>query len=191
MAQAGRSVLLIEAGPDDANAFVRMPAASSNSSAPSVCNSISPSLRPAPGRVVAVPQGGTLGGGSSVNAMIYIRGGSADYDEWRDMGCAGWSWSDVLPVFKRAEANQRLAGPYHGTEGPLVVSDLSFRHPLSLAALRAAQEAGYPYNDDFNGPVQQGVGFYQVTITAEGERSSRRGRLPSSGNGRQPPQGDH
>ena len=88
------------------------------------------------------------------------------------MGCVGWSWSEVLPVFKRAEANQRLAGPYHGTDGPLVVSDLRFRHPLSLAALRAAQEAGYPYNDDFNGPVQQGVGFYQVTITADGERGS-------------------
>jgi choline dehydrogenase-like flavoprotein len=74
------------------------------------------------GRPVAVPQGRTLGGGSSVNAMIYIRGTPKDYDEWRDMGNPGWGWDDVLPVFKRAEANQRLAGPLHGTEGPLPVS---------------------------------------------------------------------
>ncbi len=72
-------------------------------------------------------------------------------------------WDEVLPVFKRAESNQRLAGTYHGTEGPLPVSDARFRHPLSFAGLRAAQEAGYPYNDDFNGAVQQGAGFYQVT----------------------------
>ena len=173
MAQAGRSVLLIEAGPDDDNSFVRMPGGFVKLfGTERVQFYLAEPQAAAGGRVVAVPQGRTLGGGSSVNAMIYIRGGSADYDEWRDMGCTGWSWSEVLPVFKRAEANQRLAGPYHGTDGPLAVSDLRFRHPLSLASLRAAQEAGYPYNDDFNGPVQQGVGFYQVTITADGERSS-------------------
>jgi choline dehydrogenase-like flavoprotein len=171
LAQAGKSVVLIEAGPDDANPFVRMPGGFVKLfGTERVQFYLAEPQAAAGGRVVAVPQGRTLGGGSSVNAMIYIRGAPADYDEWRDMGCAGWS--DVLPAFKRAEANQRLAGPYHGTDGPLVVSDLQFRHPLSLARLRAAQEAGYPYNDDFNGPVQQGVGFYQVTITADGERGS-------------------
>ena len=126
-------------------------------------------------RPIAVPQGRTLGGGSSVNAMIYIRGTSHDYDEWRDLGCAGWGWDDVLPVFKRAESNQRLAGPLHGTDGPLPVSDARFHHPLSYAGLRAAQEAGYPYNDDFNGATQQGVGFYQVT-----QRDAVRGSAAAS-----------
>jgi len=173
LAQAGRSVLLIEAGPDDANPFVRMPGGFVKLfGTERVQFYLAEPQAAAGGRVVAVPQGRTLGGGSSVNAMIYIRGTAADYNEWRDMGCVGWDWGEVLPAFKRAEANQRLAGPYHGTDGPLVVSDLQFRHPLSLAGLRAAQEAGYPYNDDFNGPVQQGVGFYQVTITADGERGS-------------------
>jgi choline dehydrogenase-like flavoprotein len=173
LAQGGRSVLVIEAGPTDDNPFVRMPGGFVKLfGTERVQFYLSEPQASAGGRVVAVPQGRTLGGGSSVNAMIYIRGGSADYDEWRDMGCMGWSWSEVLPVFKRAEANQRLSGPYHGTDGPLVVSDLRFRHPLSRVGLQAAQEAGYSYNDDFNGPVQQGVGFYQVTIKADGERGS-------------------
>ena len=171
--KAGKSVLMLEAGPNDDNPFVRMPGGFVRLfTTERVQFYLAEPQAAANGRVVAVPQGRTLGGGSSVNAMIYIRGGAKDYDEWRDMGCAGWGWDEVLPVFKRAEANQRLAGPYHGTEGPLAVSDLRYRHPLSLAGLRAAQEAGYPYNDDFNGPTQQGVGFYQVTIKTDGERGS-------------------
>lgn len=149
-------MLLIEAGPTDDNPFVRMPGGFVRLFGTERVQFFLSEPQPsAGGRVVAVPQGRTLGGGSSVNAMIYLRGGSADYDEWRDMGCVGWSWSEVLPAFKRAERNQRLAGPYHGTDGPLVVSDLQFRHPLSLVGLQAAQEAGYPYNDDFNGPYSR------------------------------------
>jgi choline dehydrogenase len=162
--KAGKSVLMLEAGPDDNNQFVRMPGGFVRLfSTERVQFYLSEPQSAAGGRPIAVPQGRTLGGGSSVNAMIYIRGTSHDYDEWRDMGCAGWGWDEVLPVFKRAESNQRLAGTYHGTEGPLPVSDPRFRHPLSFAGLRAAQEVGYPYNDDFNGAVQQGAGFYQVT----------------------------
>jgi choline dehydrogenase-like flavoprotein len=162
--KAGKSVLMLEAGPDDNNQFVRMPGGFVRLfSTERVQFYSSEPQSAAGGRPIAVPQGRTLGGGSSVNAMIYIRGTSHDYDEWRDLGCAGWGWDEVLPVFKRAESNQRLAGTYHGTEGPLPVSDARFRHPLSFAGLRAAQEAGYPYNDDFNGAVQQGAGFYQVT----------------------------
>jgi len=172
LVKAGKSVLMIEAGPDDDNQFVRIPGGFVRLFATErVQFYLSEPQAAAGDRPVAVPQGRTLGGGSSVNAMIYIRGAPMDYDEWRDMGCSGWGWDDVLPVFKRAEANQRLAGPLHGTEGMLPVSDLRYRHPLSLAGLRAAQEAGCPYNDDFNGATQQGVGFYQVT-QCDAERGS-------------------
>jgi choline dehydrogenase-like flavoprotein len=123
------------------------------------------------GRSLNYPRGKAIGGSSSINAMIYMRGQAADYDHWRQLGLTGWGWDDVLPVFKRAEANERFAGPLHGTEGPLTVSDLRYRHPLSLVGLRAAQEAGYPYNDDFNGATQQGVGFYQTTMR-DAERAS-------------------
>src|SRR5271154_4886219 len=125
LVKAGKSVLMIEAGPSDDNQFVHMPGGFVRLfSTERVQFYMSEPQTSAGGRPMPVPQGRTLGGGSSVNAMIYIRGGAEDYDEWRDMGNAGWSWSEVLPVFKRAEANQRLAGPYHGTDGPLEVSDL-------------------------------------------------------------------
>jgi choline dehydrogenase-like flavoprotein len=123
------------------------------------------------GRRLPIPQGRTLGGGSSINGMLYIRGQHEDYDAWRDLGCPGWGWDDVLPVYKRLERNERLDGAYHGTKGPLPVSDARYRHPLSLAYVKAAQQAGYRYNDDFNGERQEGVGFYQLT-TLNGVRQS-------------------
>ena len=176
LVKAGKRVLMIEAGPDDNNQFVRMPGGFVRLfETERVQFYMSEPQAAAGGRPIAVPQGRTLGGGSSVNAMIYIRGAARDYDEWRDMGCTGWGWDDVLPAFKRAENNQRFAGPLHGTKGPLWVSDLRYRHPLSLVGLRAAQEAGYPYNDDFNGASQQGVGFYQVT-----QRDAERGSAAST-----------
>jgi choline dehydrogenase-like flavoprotein len=176
LVKAGKSVLLIEAGPDDNDQFVHMPGRFVRLfSTERVQFYMSEPQAAAGDRPIAIPQGRTLGGGSSVNAMIYIRGGPQDYDEWRDMGCPGWGWDEVLPVFKRAEDNQRLAGPFHGNEGLLPVSDARFRHPLSFAGIRAAQEAGYPYNDDFNGAVQQGVGFYQVT-----QRDAVRGSAAST-----------
>ena len=109
------------------------------------------------------PRGRTLGGSSSINYMIYIRGHAADYDEWRDAGNPGWGWQDVLPFFKKAESNERLGEPLHGRGGPLNVADLRFRHPLSEMFVAAAENAGIPRNDDFNGPAQDGCGFYQVT----------------------------
>jgi len=172
LVKAGKSVLLIEAGPDDDDQFVRMPGGFVRLfNTERVQFYMAEPQAGANGRAIAVPQGRTLGGGSSVNAMVYIRGGQKDYDEWRDMGNPGWGWDDVLPVFKRAESNQRFAGPLHGTEGPLPVSDARYRHPLTMLGLRAAQEAGYPYNDDFNGPTQIGVGFYQTT-TLDAARGS-------------------
>ncbi len=170
--EAGHSVALLEVGPPDSHPYIHIPATfvriiGSHRSFMYKCE-------PEPGvdgRSLFIPQGRTLGGGSSINAMIYIRGQSEDYDTWRDSGCPGWGYEDVLPVFKRSEGNERLSGEYHGAAGRLKVSDLRFRHPLSKAFLHAAQDAGYPYNDDFNGQNQSGVGFYQTTI-ANGFRGS-------------------
>jgi choline dehydrogenase-like flavoprotein len=172
LVKAGKSVLLLEAGPKDDSRFVEMPATFVKvigTERTWIYESVPQAA--AAGRTMYVPQGRTLGGGSSVNAMVYIRGAAADYDGWRDAGCNGWGWDEVLSVFKRAEANQRLSEPYHGTAGVLKVSDPRFRHPLSLAYVRAAQEAGYRHCDDFNDGSPNGVGFYQTT-TFEGKRGS-------------------
>lgn len=172
LVKAGHTVLLLEAGPKDDSKFVRMPATFVRViGTERTWLYESEPQRAASDRRMFVPQGRTLGGGSSVNAMVYIRGTARDYDDWAAQGCAGWGWSEVLPVFRRAESNQRLSGPLHGVAGPLKVSDPAYRHPLSLAFVKAAQEAGLPYNDDFNGAAQQGVGFYQTT-TCDGARAS-------------------
>ncbi|MFJ1766211.1 GMC family oxidoreductase [Amycolatopsis sp. NPDC088138] len=110
------------------------------------------------------PRGKMLGGCSSINAMLYIRGNRADYDGWRDShGAEGWGWDDVLPYFKRAEANQRHGGPLHGTDGPLNVEDRRFTHELSSAWVDSAVAWGLKRTDDFNGESQEGAGLYQVT----------------------------
>ena len=172
LVQAGKRVLVVEAGPADNTRFIDMPATFAK--VIGTARSWIYQSEPEPsvgGRSLPIPQGRTLGGGSSINAMLYIRGQPEDYDGWRDLGCPGWGWDDVLPVYKRLERNERLAGERHGSEGPLPVSDPRYRHPLSLAYVRAAQQAGYRFNDDFNGERQEGVGFYQTT-TANGERQS-------------------
>ncbi|MBO7826208.1 GMC family oxidoreductase [Burkholderia pseudomallei] len=172
LVSAGHRVLLLEAGPPDNSFFVHTPATFVRviGTKRTWVYETEPQAHAA-GRRMYVPQGRTLGGGSSVNAMVYIRGTPADYDGWRDAGCDGWGWDDVLPFFRRAEHNHRLAGPLHGVDGPLHVSDSRFRHPLSHAFVQGAQEFGLPYNDDFNGASQAGVGFYQTT-TFEGRRGS-------------------
>ncbi len=109
------------------------------------------------------PRGRTLGGSSSINYMIYIRGHAGDYDQWRDLGNPGWGWADVLPYFKNAENNERLGEPLHGRGGPLNVADPRFRHPLAEMFVAAGESAGLARNDDFNGATQDGCGFYQVT----------------------------
>ena len=115
------------------------------------------------GRYVYLPRGKTLGGSSSLNAMIYIRGHRADYDGWAADGAKGWSYNEVLPYFRKAEANERGDDQFHGKLGPLSVSDGRSRHPLMDAFVRAGVEAGYEENPDFNGASQDGVGWYQCT----------------------------
>jgi choline dehydrogenase len=115
------------------------------------------------GREMFWPRGKALGGSSAINAMIYIRGHRADYDAWRDAGNAGWGFDDVLPLFRRAEANERGASTHHGDDGPVHVSEPRFRSLLTTAFVDAAAAMGLARNDDFNGPDQDGVGFYQLT----------------------------
>lgn len=117
------------------------------------------------------PRGRVLGGSSAINAMIYTRGHHADYDAWAAAGNRGWSYAEVLPYFKRAEHNLRLHDDYHGTSGPLTVSDSRTDNPMQQVFLVAAQQAGFTVNHDFNGAEQEGVGIYQVT-QQDGERCS-------------------
>ena len=128
------------------------------------------------GRVHDIPQGHVLGGGSSVNAQVYMRGRPSDYDEWDDIlkgnnDRIGWGWSDVLQHFKRMEGNNRLYNDLHGAEGPLLVSDPGHVNEVSRWFVQAVQAMGEPYNPDFNGPAQRGVGFYQF-MNRHGKRSS-------------------
>jgi choline dehydrogenase-like flavoprotein len=128
------------------------------------------------GRVHDIPQGNVLGGGSSVNAQVYIRGRPSDYDEWhellrRDNDYPGWSWADVLPHFRGMEGNNRLNNELHGSEGPLLVSDPGYVSEVSRWFVQSVQALGEPFSPDFNGPAQRGVGFYQF-MNRNGRRSS-------------------
>jgi choline dehydrogenase len=121
---------------------------------------------PEPGlgyRSRVLPRGRTLGGSSSINSMVYIRGNRADYDGWAAMGFEGWGWDDVLPYFLKAEDNERGASALHGAGGPLRVSEGRARHRTCEAFIEAAVESGIPANEDFNGSEQEGAGWYQVT----------------------------
>lgn len=109
------------------------------------------------------PRGKTLGGSSSINAMVYIRGNPADYDDWEKAGNPGWSWSDLLPIFRTLEGNERGANEYHGSSGELNVADIRDANPLSQVFIAAGKECGLPVNNDFNGETQEGVGYFQVT----------------------------
>jgi choline dehydrogenase-like flavoprotein len=157
-------VAVIEAGPPDDAPEIHTPAAFG----PNLTSDWDWALfsEPEPGldfRRNYLPRGRVLGGSSSLNAMIYIRGNRADYDEWAAMGFDGWGYEDVLPYFKRAEDNERGASRYHGVGGPLSVSESRSMHPVVEAWVEAAGQAGIPHNEDLNGARQDGAGRYQVT----------------------------
>jgi choline dehydrogenase len=159
-------VLLLEAGPRDANIFLKLPAGVSRVYVHPRLN-WRYSTEPEPhlhNRRLYWPRGKTLGGSSAINGMIYIRGQSEDFDRWAQLGATGWSWNDVLPVFKRVERNERGASEFHGDAGELHVTDPRFRHPTSQAFVDAAIASGMPFCPDFNGSSQLGVNFYQFTI---------------------------
>jgi choline dehydrogenase-like flavoprotein len=164
------SVALLEAGGEDTAPEIRIPA-------------IFPIMfkteldwdlfgDPEPGmdnRRLYLPRGRMLGGCSSINAMIYVRGNRLDYDEWAAAGCEGWSYDDVLPYFKRSEDNERGEDQFHGVGGPLNVCESRSMHPLVDAMIEAGRQAGHEYNPDFNGARQEGVGRFQLT-----QRNGRR-----------------
>ncbi len=166
-------VLLIEAGGPDKNPMIHMPAGLSEL-VPGGPENWEFETQPEPNlenRRLFWPRGKVLGGSSSINAMIYVRGHPHDYDDWAALGNAGWAFADVLPYFRLSEDQERGPSEYHGVGGPLAVSDLRYRNPLTDAFLEAAQEAGCTSNDDFNGPRQDGIGRYQVT-QRDGRRCS-------------------
>jgi len=165
-------VLLLEAGGEDRNRWIHIPLGFGKTFAdPSVnwCYETEPDPG-ASNRRVFWPRGKVLGGSSSINGMVYIRGQAEDFDHWRQLGNTGWSFEDVLPYFRRSEHQARGANAFHGTGGPLCVSDVA-KHPICEAFVAATTELGFPRNDDFNGASQDGVGYHQTT-TRNGKRCS-------------------
>ena len=167
------SVLLLEAGPADDAREIRAPAALNRLFQTEYdWNYLTVPQHHAAGRSIYWPRGKVLGGSSSINAMIYIRGNRHDFQTWRDeYGCTGWGYEDLMPYFLRAEDNSRIASAYHGTGGPLAVTDPRYRSRVCEAFIAAAKEQGAAANDDFNGPRQDGVGWYQLT-QRKGQRCS-------------------
>ena len=158
-------VILLEAGGRDLNPWIHIPVGYFKTiHNPSVdwCYKTEPDPG-LNGRSIEWPRGKVLGGSSSLNGLLYVRGQPQDYDRWRQMGNVGWAWEDVLPLFKRAEKNERGADEYHGDQGPLSVSNMRIQRPITDAWVAAAQAAGYPFNPDYNGAEQEGVGFFQLT----------------------------
>ena len=159
------TVMLLEAGKSDKTGFVQVPVGAV-ATIPRKFHNWAYETVPQPGlggRRGYQPRGKVLGGSSSINAMVYIRGHRRDYDRWAELGNPGWSYAEVLPYFRRSEDNQRLAGDYHGKGGPLTVSDLRTGNPVAEAFVKAAEQCGHRRIDDFNGAEQEGVGPYQVT----------------------------
>ena len=159
------TVLLLEAGPDDRNIWLHVPAGYGRlymdpryywgfQTEPEAQLN---------GRSAVIPRGKVLGGSSAVNGLVYIRGQREDYDEWKAMGNEGWGYDDVLPYFRKSEDQQRGANTWHGVGGPQGVSDPRDRHAICDAFIAAAEQAGHPRNDDFNGEQQAGAGYYQST----------------------------
>src|SRR6516225_3579378 len=166
-------VVLLEAGGADKNRWIHIPLGFGKTFADASvnwCYETEPDPGAA-GRRVFWPRGKVLGGSSSINGMVYIRGQAEDFDHWRQLGNTGWSFDDVLPYFKRAEHQIRGADAFHGAGGPLCVSDVPDHHPICEAFIESAVALGFPRNDDFNGKGQEGVGWHQTT-TKNGRRCS-------------------
>jgi choline dehydrogenase len=158
-------VVLLEAGGVDRNPWIHIPLGYGKTiTDPSVnwCYETEPDPN-LNDRRVFWPRGKVLGGSSSINGLLYVRGQAEDFDHWRQLGNAGWSFADVLPYFKRSEGRIGEVSDLHGAAGPLAVSDIAERHELCEAYIEASTELGIPRNDDFNGVEQEGVGYYHVT----------------------------
>jgi choline dehydrogenase len=161
----GVRVVLLEAGGRDRNPWLHVPIGYAKTMYhPTLSWNLMTEPEPnLEGRRVPWPRGRTLGGSSAINGLLYLRGQPADYDHWRQLGCTGWSFEEVLPFFRRSEDQERGASELHGVGGPLAVSDLRDRNPLAESFIAAAVELGLPHNTDFNGATQEGAGLYQTT----------------------------
>jgi choline dehydrogenase len=167
------SVLLLEAGGRDSQFFYRLALGFHSWRYPQTNWSYLTDPEPTlDNRQLPVPRGKVLGGSSSINAMLYSRGHPRDYDLWRQMGCEGWSFADVLPYFKRSETNWRGESAFHGGSGPLQVSRINTRKLLHEPVIEAARRLGYPITDDHHGEVHEGFGGGDTTTTSRGRRSS-------------------
>ncbi|WP_220270416.1 GMC family oxidoreductase [Yoonia sediminilitoris] len=172
-ADPSNKVVLLEAGGRDLNPWIHIPVGyfkTIHNPAVDWCYKTEPDPG-LNGRSIEWPRGKVLGGSSSLNGLLYVRGQPQDYDRWRQMGNKGWGWDDVLPLFKRAENNERGADEYHGNQGPLSVSNMRIQRPITDAWVASAQAAGYKFNPDYNGAEQEGVGFFQLT-SRNGRRCS-------------------
>jgi choline dehydrogenase len=185
LSESGKyKVLLLEAGDRDRNRWIHVPMGYARLFADPSLNWMyeSEPEKELQGRTLYQPRGKVLGGTSSINGMVYMRGNHADYDEWRQRGCTGWGWDDVLPYFKKAEDNERGPGEYHGVGGPLRVSDQPIRWELTERWIAAAVESGLPANNDFNGEKQDGAGPFQSTTNRRRRWSTARAYLgPAQG----------
>ena len=174
-------VLLLEAGPADRNIWIHIPIGYGKTMFDPVVNWQFKS-QPEPhlnDRQIYTPRGRTLGGSSSINGLVYIRGQREDFDDWRALGNDGWGYRDILPYFRRSEANDRGADEFHGGDGPVGVSSIKGRHELVEAFIEAANGIGVPRNDDFNGARQCGVGYFQLTTRGGLRCSAARAYLRS------------
>lgn len=164
-ADGAKRVLLLEAGGRDLNPWIHVPVGyfkTLHNPKTDWCYKTEPDPG-LNGRVLDWPRGKTLGGSSSINGLLYIRGQKEDYDHWRQLGNTGWTYEDVLPYFRRAEDQERGADDYHGVGGPLSVSNMRVHRQVCHALIDAAEEIGIPRNDDFNGARQEGAGYFQLT----------------------------
>ncbi len=181
---AGHRVLLVEAGGPDRGFWLRLPVGYFKTIFnEQYARQFKTEPQPETGnREIVWPRGRVLGGSSSINGLIYIRGQHQDYDDWSAMGANGWSYEEVLPYFKKSECYSGPDSPYHGKTGELGVSDLRNRDPSCLAWLQAAQEYGLPLNADFNGATDYGVGAYQLSIKGHWRSSAAQAFLrPAQG----------
>ncbi|PZU19809.1 MAG: choline dehydrogenase [Shinella sp.] len=180
LSESGRHrVLLLEAGPVDTSPWIHLPLGYSRLYTDPRYNWMyeSEPEKGMNGRNTYQPRGKVLGGSSSINGMMYVRGNRLDFDDWAKAGCTGWSYADVLPYFIKAEDQSRGANAYHGVGGPLKVSDQTFDHELPNALCAAARQAGLADNPDFNGATQDGFGYYQMNIHKGRRWSAARGYL--------------
>ena len=167
------TVTVLEEGPGDWSPYIRFPGTYYKTAQGSLLKRYRWEPTPGAGRAGTdtMVQASVLGGGSSVNAMVYIRGNPRDYDQWAEAGARGWSYRDVLPYFKRSEDNEDFCNDAHGVGGPLGIARPGYIHPLTKTWLRACQQVGFEYRSDFNDGHQEGCGIYQITAR-NGRRSS-------------------